>query len=285
MKRLFGLLGIILAFMLAFGVSAGDSSRIEGEVLYHQDFSVESKLCESGIRIGTQSSENSEITCKSDTLEIKTFDRGRVYAILPDFMKTATYTVEFSFRFAEISEANGFISLILTCRGNEPTNISGVVIRADGTVDEFDEPCDMVKNAVRSGELVNVQIPVRNHVVNEIIMSAGEYRCVVERDNILVLSEGQMGFSVRNASVELPEIYVMHGVDYTEKSGYFADSSYSVDGDEVIVPKPSETEAAGTEDEVNVEVSPDTGDGAAVLLALSAVCGTTASFKKRRKND
>ena len=283
MKRLFGLLGIILAFMLAYGVFAGDSSMIDGEVLYHQDFSVESRLCESGIRIGTQSSENSEITCKGDTLEIKTFDRGRVYAILPDVVRDAAYTVEFSFRFTEIGEENGFISLILTCRGEEPTNISDVVIRANGTVDEFDVPCDMVKRAIRSGELVNVQIPVRNQVVNEIIMTAGEYQCVVERDNILVISDGQMGFSVRNASVELPEIYVVHGVDYAEKSGYFTDSSYSEEGGgEVVVPKPSET--AALEEEASVEISPDTGDGTAALLMLAVGGGAIVSFEKRRKN-
>ena len=283
MKRLFGLLGIILSFMIAFGVSAGDSSRIEGEVLYHQDFSVESKLCESGIRIGTQSSENSEITCKGDTLEIKTFDRGRVYAILPDVARDAAYTVEFSFRFTVISEENGFISLILTCRGEEPTNISDVVFRANGTVDGFDAPCDMVQSAIRSGELVNVQIPVRNQVVNEIIMTAGEYQCVVERDNIMVISDGQMGFSVRNASVELPEIYIVHGVGYAEKSGYFTDSSYSEDGDdEVIVPKPSET--AESEEDAAVEISPDTGDRVAALLMLAVGGGAVVSSEKRRKN-
>ncbi len=281
MKPLSVLIALVLVLVSAVSVTAGDSFRIDGEVLYHQDFSHESELSGSGIRIGTQSSENSELTCSGDTLEIKTFDRGRVYAILPDISKSDTYTAEFTFCFTEINAENGFISMILTCRGDEPTNISGVTIRADGTVDDFDEPCEMVRNAIRNGEMVNVQIPIRNNVVNEIIMSAGEYQCTVERDNILVISDGQMGFAVRNASVELPEIYVVHGTDYSEKTGYFADSSYSADSDEVIVPKPSETE--GGYADVPTEVSPDTGDVAVVMFALAALSGTGALLKNRGK--
>jgi len=282
MKPLSILITLVLVFLSAVGVSAGDSFRIDGEVLYHQDFSRESKLCESGIRIGTQSSQNSEITCTGDTLEIKTFDKGRVYAILPEIVKDVTYTVEFSFRFTEINAENGFISMILTCRGDEPTNISGVTIRADGTLDDFELPCENIGEAIRNGEMVNVQIPIRNNVVNEIIMTAGEYGCIVERDNILVISDGQMGFSVRNASVEMPEIYVVHGVDYEEKSGYFADSSYADDSnDEVVLPKPPETENSAPE--IETECSPDTGDAAAVITALAVVSGMLSVRKATKR--
>lgn len=282
MKPLSVFVALVLIFFSALGVSAGDVTKINGEVLYHQDFSRESDLDDSGIRIGTQSSVNSKITCDGETLEIKTFDKGRVYAILPEIVKESTYTAEFSFRFTEINAENGFISMILTCRGDEPTNISGVTIRADGTVDDFDVPCEMVRNAVRSGELVNVQIPIRNNVVNEIVMTAGEYQCVVERDNILVISDGQMGFSVRNASVELPEIFVVHGVDYNEKSGCFADSSYaSDDEDEVVQPKPSETTDCD-QPEAGVECSPDTGD-ALSCTATAFVVGMTAVWGNSRR--
>lgn len=272
MKPLSVLIALILVLMSALSVYAGDSFRIDGEVLYHQDFSHESQFCESGIRIGTQSSKNSEMNCVGDTLKINTYDNGRVYAILPEIRKEDTYTVEFTFRFSEISAENGFIAMILTCRGDEPSNISSVTIRADGTLDNFDEPCEMIGEAIRNGDLVNVQIPVRGNVINEIIMTSGEYRCVVERENILVIEDGNMGFSVRNASVELPEIYVVHGVDYDEKTGYFADSSFAADDDddEVILPKPTENP-----DEVP-ETAPDTGDGCVAVIA-AVVCGLTAA--------
>ncbi len=278
MKPLSVLIALMLVLMSALSVFAGDSFKVEGEVLYHQDFSHESQFCKSGIRIGTQSSKNSEMNCTGDTLKINTYDNGRVYAILPEIQKEDTYTAEFSFRFSEINAENGFIAMILTCRGDEPTNISAVTIRADGTVDNFDEPCEMIGEAIRNGEMVNVQIPIRGKVLNEIIMTSGEYRCVVERENILVIEDGNMGFSVRNASVELPEIYVVHGVDYEEKTGYFADSSYAADDDdEVILPKPTENP-----DEVP-ETAPDTGDGCVAVIA-AAVSGLTAVCGRSRKH-
>jgi len=273
MKPLSVLIALMLVLMSALSVNAGDSFRIEGEVLYHQDFSHESKFCESGIQIGTQSSKNSEMNCAGDTLKINTYDNGRVYVILPEISKEDSYTVEFSFRFSEIKASNGFISMILTCRGDEPSNISSVQIRADGTVDNFDVPCEKIGEAIRNGDLVNVQIPIYGKVLNEIIMTSGEYRCVVERENILVIEDGNMGFAVRNASVEIPEIYVVHGVDYSEKFGYFADSSYAEDGDDVVIlPKPIENP------EEMPETAPDTGDEIlviipAALIGMAVVCG------------
>ncbi len=279
MKPLSVLVALMIILMSALSVYAGDSFRVNGEVLYHQDFSQESKICESGIKIGTQSSKNSGINCSGDTLEINTYDDGRVYAILPEIVKDDTYTVEFSFRFSEIKAENGFISMILTCRGEEPTNISSVRIRADGTVDNFDPPCENIGEAIRNGETVNVQIPIRSNVLNEIVMTAGEYRCVVERENILVIEDGNMGFAVRNASVQLPEIYVMHGVDYSEKSGYFTDSSYSEDDDdEVILPKPSE------DPEEIPETAPDTGDTViSVTAAVLAGIGILTPLNRKKR--
>ena len=90
MKPLSVFVALVLVLFSALGVSAGDVTKIDGEVLYHQDFSRESDLGDSGIRIGTQSSVNSEITCIGDTLEIQTFDKGRVYIILPEIIKDST---------------------------------------------------------------------------------------------------------------------------------------------------------------------------------------------------
>lgn len=269
MKLLSFFVALLIVLISSVGVSAGDSLKIIGEVLYHQDFSDESDLTDSGIHIGTQSSVNSMLDCAGDTLHIKTYDKGRVYAILPQFEKDSTYTAEFSFRFTEVRAENGFISMILTCRGDEPTNISGLVIRADGTIDDFGTPSETIMNAIRNGETVNVQIPIRENVLNEVILTVGEEQCTVERESVLVLGDGQMGFSVRNVNVEVPEVYVVHGVDYTEKLGYYADFSYSVDGDSVVTVGPSS--AAGEA----AENSPDTSDAAVLILAVTAVTGMT----------
>ncbi|MBQ8369021.1 MAG: hypothetical protein IJY35_03470 [Clostridia bacterium] len=267
MKLLSLFVAVLLVICSALSVSAGDGLKIIGEVLYHQDFSEESDLADSGIRVGTQSSENSMMTCVGDNLEIKTFDNGRVYAIFPEIAKETTYTVEFSFRFSEISAENGFISLILICRGDEPTNISSIVIRANGELDGFDSPCEKIMTAIKNGEMVNVQVPIRENVLNEVIMSAGDAVCTIERESVLVLSDGQMGLAVRNASVEVPEIYVVHGVDYTEKLGYFADYSYSEDGETIVTVTPA------VSDEGIPETSPETGDTAVMLMAAAAATG------------
>ena len=266
MKLLSLFAAVLIVFCSALSAGAGEELKIIGEVLYHQDFSEESDLAESGIRVGTQSSENSMMGCTGDNLEIKTYDNGRVYAIFPDFEKESTYTVEFAFRFSEISVENGFISLILTCRGDEPTNISSIVIRANGELDGFDAPCEKIRTAIQNGEMISVQVPIRDNVLNEVIMTAGEASCIIERESVLVLSEGRMGLAVRNASVEVPEIYVVHGVDYEEKLGYFADYSYSEDAETVF----TETSAGTDETEPQPETSPDTGDSAVLLLTAAA---------------
>ena len=125
MKRFCILLTALVLFSVCFlclnvPVLAGDVKN--GEVLYHQDFSVLSEIEKSGIVRGTSSSESAQITCTGDVLELNTYDNDRVYAILPAAAAVDSYTIEFDFSFAEIRSENGYVGFLLTCRGTEPTN-------------------------------------------------------------------------------------------------------------------------------------------------------------------
>ncbi|MBR3998298.1 MAG: hypothetical protein IKI93_08145, partial [Clostridia bacterium] len=185
MKKLFPIVLVLMMILTATGIYAMDTEKLAGEVLYHQNFSDISDFSASGIRIGTSSSENSLVSCEGDSLEIHTYDSGRVYIILPDAEKgdSDSYTIEFSFRFKNIHSENGFIAPILTCRGCEPANITSVTIRADGTVDEFSALDAELSEAIASGETIHVKIPVKDGMMYKIIFSADGKEYTAERNN------------------------------------------------------------------------------------------------------
>ncbi len=247
------------------------AERDIGEVLYHQDFAVLGELAESGIVRGTSSSENSYFTCEGDSLELDTYDNERVYALLPKIGTEDSYTVEFEFAFSEIERENGYLGFILTSRGSEPTNITSLNIRANGTIDDFSKPCDGIVKAIGEGKTIRVKIPVEKNVLHEIELSVGDTVCVLERDSVKVLDEGGMGFIVRNASVDIDEIFVIHGTGYSVKTGTYATESYASD------PPPVST----LEEIVGVETSPETIDPlvpCAVTLAVAAM----GLFRRKR---
>lgn len=232
-------------------VSAAE--RTVGEVLYHQDFSVLSELARSGIVRGTSGSEKAGLSCTGDTLELNTVDNERVYALLPSSGADSSYTVEFDFSFSDIVSENGYLGYILTCRGTEPTNVTAVVIRANGTIDDFEEPDEELKKAISSGEKIGVRIPIENDVFHELELTVGGKSYTLERDNVKVLEDGGSGYVVRNASVEIGEIYIVNGVGYTKKTGVYAKSSYASDA-------PVTVSSASVDTDDTSETSPDTGD-------------------------
>lgn len=275
MKRLFPILIVIVLLFSCVSVCAKDAEISVGDVLYHQNFSAVTDIVDSGIRIGSASSENSLIACPKESLEIHTYDTGRVYVMLPevDGCGDGSYTIEFTFRFTDIHTDNGFIAPILTCRGDEPTNISSVVIRADGSVDDFDEPDDELRKAIADGETIGVKIPVDSWAVHKIILTVGGTEYILERENVLVINDGSMGFTVRNTDVQIDEVYVVCGVDYVKKLGYYAENSYAADDSPITVPD------GGADGE---EFSPETGDETWVMLACAAVCGAVCARLLRK---
>ncbi|MGN1345479.1 MAG: hypothetical protein ACI4V1_01730 [Eubacteriales bacterium] len=243
---------------LTVPVWAGSGEAAAGEVLYHQDFSVLSELEKSGIVRGTSSAEKSIFTCEDSTLELNPYDNGRIYALLPRTDVNESYTVEFDFSFSDVRSQNGYLAFLLTCRGTEPTNITALVIRADGTVDDFAAPDEAFAKKIACGETVHVKIPVKKNVFHKIELSIGEEVCTLERDSVQVIEEGTMGFAARNASVQIAEIFVVSGVDYEKRTGFYAAESYA--SDEAVVPS----------DRIS---SPQTADFAvpcAVLLSAAA---------------
>ncbi len=278
----FVLLAVLLGVSAVLPGFAGDLQKPVGEVLYHQDFSVLSDLAKSGIVRGTSSSENSHITCEGDALELNTFDNDRVYAILPATKTEDSYTIEFTFAFSEITSDNGYIGFLLTCRGAEPTNITALVIRADGTIDDFEEPDEALKKAIHDGGTVHVKIPIEKNVLHKIELTAGGTAYTLERKNVKVIDDGGTGFAVRNASVDVTEIYIVNGIGYTSKSGAYANESYA--SDEAVASLDAsvsqETVPAPAEE---ILTSPDTGDFMVPYGAVftAAVMGLLRHWRKR----
>lgn len=283
MKRFCTFLSVLVMLVSCFfivEVSAMDAQRNIGEVLYHQNFNAVSDIVDSGITIGTTSSANSMVGCASEALEIHTYDSGRVYVILPDAEKGSegSYTIEFTFRFTYIHTNNGYIAPILTCRGSEPTNITSLTIRADGNIDSFQAPDEALMKAISGGETIGVKIPVRSNVVHEIILTVGDIEYTLERENILMVNDGSVGFAVRNTDVEIDEVYIVYGTDYDVKNGYYAKNSYASDNSNVMIPDSS------VESE---EHSPATDDRSciAAFICMDAALGAFLycfSFRKKR---
>ena len=260
------------------GDAAGSAAPAVGEVLYHQDFEVLSDIGKSGIVRGTSSSDKSEITCTGEALELKTFDNDRLYALLPSSGAADSYTVEFEFSFSEIQKTNGYLGFILTCRGTEPTNVTALVIRADGTIDDFEEPDEALKKAVSGGETVLVKIPVEKDVLHRIELTAGGKTYTLERDSVKVLDDGGMGFVVRNASAEVGEIYIANGTGYTAKSGIYAKKSYAEDA--VVSAVDTLMEPAEI-----IEASPETGELTVPYAAAAAAALAMGLFRRKKRQE
>ena len=276
MKRFCILLTALVLFSVCFlclnvPVLAGDVKN--GEVLYHQDFSVLSEIEKSGIVRGTSSSES---------------------AILPAAAAVDSYTIEFDFSFAEIRSENGYVGFLLTCRGTEPTNVTALVIRADGTIDEFDEPDAVLKKAIADGGTIHVKIPVEKDVLHKIELTADGKTYVLERENVKVLDDGGRGFVVRNASVRIGGIYLVNGVGYTKKTGTYACASYAADEtvpktDTVMCPEAvtgiPETDM-GTAVDTLAETpvcSPETGETIVPYAAFFAAAAMGLFRRKKRR--
>lgn len=283
MKRfLVCITALALLFSLGLPVPAGE--QLPGKVLYHQDFSVLSELELSGIVRGTSSAEKAEITCAGDTLELNTFDNERVYVLLPETKTEDSYTIEFDFSFSEIRSENAYIGFILTCRGTEPTNVTALVIRADGTIDDFDEPDEALMKAIADGGKIQVKIPVKKNVLHTVELTADGKTYVLERDNVKVLGDGGRGFVVRNTSVDVSEIFIADGTGYTEKYGEYAKSSYASDSltsNVATIMLPSSAPVPADTTEVTVTVSPDTGEMIVPYAAAAAVIAVGLFRRKK----
>ncbi len=257
-------LTVLSVLMLTvMSVCAADPSYGNGEVLYHQDFGVVWKTAATEIQRGTSSHRNAVFYLADGHFVLDTQTSGRLYAILPTTPRTKTFTVELSFSFDKISADNGYLGIMLTSSGKEPGNISQVVIRAKGAVDDFEAMSEAMAERIRAGETVDVKIPVKNGVVQKLILTSGDITEELQRDSLLVLGSGNCGFSARNAVVNIKEVFIVNGVDYKEKTGKWAEASFA---------EMSETPDDPDSPEPDVETAPDTSDNHMIPALVVAVC-------------
>ncbi|MBQ8401746.1 MAG: hypothetical protein IJX14_07450 [Clostridia bacterium] len=254
-------------FMFLFAVFATPvlGAWAVGEVLYHQDFADVSTASIAGIRKGTISSDNTVISVTEDALGIYSADDRRAYALLPEIDWTDSYTIEFSFRFTEALTAKGYLSCLLTCWGEEPSNITAAVFRVDGTIDDFGDPSAAMQKKIRDGETIHVTIPIEDGILHTITLTSGNLSCSVQRDSLKRIAEGERGVGIRNASVEITEVYVVNGTGYSAKNGEYADRSWADD---------RSADSGG--------VCPPTGEKQGILW-ICILSGCLTVWAKRRK--
>jgi len=231
---------LVMLICVSLVFSVGAHAYAVGEVLYHQDFSCISSAKAAGVMKGTAGSRYSVLSVQENMLQMLSVDDERTYALLPDVAWTESHTIEFTFRFTDVLAANGYMAFLLTCWGDKPENISAIVIRANGSIDGFGELSSGMVEKIQSGALIHVTIPIQKGVLHSITLESEEETCVAERGTLLRIGEGKRGFSVRNASAAVKEVYIVNGTGYTAKTGVYAEASFAddktSDGEDVISP-------------------------------------------------
>ncbi len=266
---------VILLLVLSIPVCAIDKTIDVGEVLYHQSFEDGLAIDRCGIRVGTAGSQNCMLKSSDEGLKIETYDSERTYILLPSFYVSETRTIEFSFKFDDKLSDNARLAVMLTCRGDEPTNITTLIFRAGGTVDGFTDPPEKVKTAISGGEMINVKIPLEGGILHEIVIGMNGEEYTLENREVTLVSVGSLGFVVRNANVTINDISVVNGVNYTVKKGFYAENSYSDDYEHDEYEESLETTDDGK--------SPNTGTNSVKLLLLPVGLGALGMYRTGRR--
>ena len=279
-------------FLFPLYAAAADPTTAEmpaGQILFHQKYAEIDSWAKTGVRVGTSSPDDAKIELKDGDMYIRTIGGGRAYALLPAVARQTSYTVEFTFRFAESGHENGSIAYLLACRGDEPTNVTSLVIRGNGTIDDFTVP-DKLRDTIRYGYTATVIIPVEDGTLHHIRVVTAEDTYELERSSVLLLRDGGAGFSVRGTAAAVSEVWIVNGCGYEEKTGDTA--SYTVE----ITPEKETPGADGpggakAEDKTGGgKVAPNTKDPfrentkytlpAAVMSASVLICGYV--FRRRK---
>lgn len=246
-----------LSFLLCLSAFAADPVFGElpaGQILFHQDYSEIESLAETGVKLGTLTQENAQLDLSAGELRVRAPGSGRTYLLLPEIAHGASYTVEFTFRITESGHENGSLACLLTCRGEEPTNITAVVIRGDGTIDDFTVPGEL-SAAIRNGSSVTVKIPVEEGSLHLMTVSAGGETYELERSTVQMIPPGGFGFSFRNIAADVSEVWVVNGCGYGEKTGDA--SSFTVEAAPAEEEPPEDPEKTGEADAPDAPDAPD----------------------------
>ena len=253
-------------FVCPAGAAEWNESMAAGEILYHQSFADLFHYNKSGWVTGTASSDGATVDIADGALQLRCLDGGRAYALMPSVSRGPSVTVEFTFRFTQSGMENGSLSFLLTCRGEEPTNVTSLVIRSGGTVDDFPEPDPRVALAIRQGKTVTVEIPIEEGAFHRMKLTAGDVSCTLERTDVLVIAQESMGFAVRNDGAAITDVWVVNGCDYEKKTGSDASAVRENVGK-------TEKPTPVREEDTAEETSPNTGDRSRTYQQAAAVGG------------
>jgi len=264
MRRLMAVCAaFFLCVSLAVHVIVG--SVPDGTVLFAQRYGDFSDFRKTGIRFGTGGGTAS--LSLDDGLHVRPADDRKVYLLLPDLpdAQADTYTIEFSFRFTKVSADNGYFGFLMTAEGDVPSNRTEVILRANGTCDGIGIFSEALTAAMAAGQPVFVTVPVSSGMMYEVNVRCGDLEEKLVLPAVKTIAGGSRGFVLRNASVSVESTAVVNGVGYSEKTGAFASSSYTVP-------------LSGVE-----PASPATWDAALPLLGFSAAAFVTALSLRRRR--
>ncbi len=279
--------GVCLAFLLCLAAEVFASST-SGEVVYRQNFADVSSLASAGVSEGTRNTASSEVAIRSGYLEIGDTAGDRTYVLLPFYNCYTDYTIRFTFSFTEAIRQSGYVSLMLTSRGDAPDNITAVRIKADGECEGFSSLSQRLVHALKKGEEISVTVPVSGGVLDSITVSTGGVSETIEIDNIVNVVEGTIGFCVRNAVVQVSEVAVIDGVGYENETGVYADVSTCTD--ETPYMSPAKFARGGVSlcsgpvmaaEEVEAPVTGDVSVAVSVV-ALSMLVSFVLTFRRKR---
>lgn len=281
--------GVFLAFFVCFAVSVS-ASAVSGEVIYRQNFSDVSSLTSAGVTEGERNTDTSAVDITDGSLVLSDPVGDRTFALLPFYNCSNDYTVRFSFSFTETVRQSGYVSLILTSRGDAPDNITSLKIRADGKCEGFSPLSQRLIHALKKGEEIDVTVPVSDGVLDSVTISVDGVGETVTIDNIINVVEGRIGFCVRNATARIIEVAVIDGVGYTEETGVYSNSSTWTDEMPYVSPA-SYARGRGEIDSVPMECresisAPATADVLSYILVtvFTSLCVTLSFCLKKRRS-
>ncbi len=273
--------GAFLIFLLLLGAalpaSAGSTEYGQGEVLFAARYGEYDSLRDTGVRLGTASWRGAALSLGDGGLHVSSSSDYKTYLLLPpDLPFPDTYTVYYTFRFAELMEANGSCGFLLTSSGDAPSNRTEAILRADGVCDGFGRCGEAMTQRLTSGAWTTVEIPIRHGMLSELRIRAEGEEEVFRLQHVRSVAEGGRGFVFRNASVEIASVYLVCGADFTEEEAaareravcYIALEDFTTD----VLPAPPE-------DDVPV---PDTADAGAYPAALCAAAAAAAYSLARK---
>lgn len=243
-KMLCVFMALWLLALLIPAAAAEDPSS--GTVLFAQRYTDLTDLRMSGIRVGTTG--GTPRLGLDEALHIDVSDDWKSYILLPDLPDGGgwcdTYTVEFSFRFTDVTASNGYFGFLMTGQGDGPSNRTEMILRVSGVCDGVGQLDEAIANAMSAGETVHVSIFVEHGMMYALSVRAGENVQTLTLPAVKTIGVGRRGFVLRNASVALDSVEVISGVGYGQKQGSFADSSYWVESEDLFAPDTSDASVA-----------------------------------------